>query len=283
VDFRHIVDVKDSQKLELTQYSLIINIRLDFVSVISQFESHICANSKIESNIQKLIYSNHIMSHQVDDFNFVMVNCQEINPEDNEESFILITRELDFNRNHVMLFNLQDYFEQTWKSHNRDPNRVSKQFLTDFDRIRISINDQIVKTKLDFLDQMSVFWFQKNAIFTDIFTYMLILMITNQASFGYVYEFLAKTYNNPAKDQFVRHQRSPDHTTVKFHYSHNHNIECCFETRLDLFDFNREETIYNIDTKLVFGIQTHKDGYIQKKSQSSNGMLSWSLSEKINR
>jgi hypothetical protein len=209
------------------------------------------------------------------DGDYVLINY-EVPIEDSMVILNKITDNVDkselynTNREYTMLFPIKEYLEQIWKTYNYDSNKIWKQFCVDFPRMEFLLNNEKITDYMVFFNKISPYWFKKNIVFENIRTYLLIVMLCNQSTFGLPYETLYYKYSDIDNNIHVTSGHSL--RRLKFKTNGDHEIECAINTSYNIYDVDHLVVLYRIDVNILFDIQI-----TENHNTKPIGILSWKL------
>jgi len=144
-------------------------------------------------------------------------------------------------------FNISQYLDKIGETFNYIPENILNQFILDFGRSELYLEGKYIRNKNYFINYINKHFNNlcnyKNMKMSD-----MILMLCNQASFGFPFTLMNKIYSDYNKGLYVLSN------TIKYMITTNKNKELCIELKATFniknINTNKLKGIINVNTKL---------------------------------
>lgn len=163
-----------------------------------------------------------------------------------------VNKVIKSNSENVIIFEMNGYLDEIWKSYFNKKDNIMKQFEADFPRHSIYINHVKMKDMSTFHTNLQTFRLKRcmDLMIEDI--ELLTIMLCNQSSFQLPFSLLNQIYTDEKKQIFLTYKQGCDNV-VRIN-SNDDSISFVFETVLRIIDIDNSNEISSIPIKLKFDI-----------------------------
>lgn len=225
-----------------------------------------------------VVIDNYVVVYNADEVSVVseninsdyqIIDCMD---EDYIDTF-LEHKEMDYFEDGVIMFNMDNFINNNFKSYNYDINSVWNQFKADSPRITLLVNNKKVKTPEKFKKQLDKLTNTSVKISNNIYKLIdIVAMLCNQSSFALSFKFLLKAHMQTdlknREDIYVVGSSSNRSIKVNFN-NKTKELNIIMETDYNLTNVAENKVISKINSIIVI------DGLIKDNicTFTNNGLL----------